>query len=466
MSIEFIEILDTALEQLRKKDPIPKILERYPNQAEDLVSLLHAAESLHSIQPVEMPSIDAMQSDRNAFLQEITQSESLTVSPGLLTRIKGWSGSLIRWPKINLPYIRKEKWIMSTVLARAVLVIGLLFGATSGVFAMADNSLPNEPMYGAKLAMEQVRLNMASDPAGIATQHMLMAKNRAQEIIRLAQKGTPPDTGTMTRLEYHLNKALQFTAQLGNDGEMLGLLTQTRAMVQEQVQAMNRIQTKGKDSLHEPLQLTLQLLNQFQYRLEAGLQDPQGFRWQYQHGQYGNPDCPSDNCIPAGDEHKYGQSEENPPGQPGGNPDCPSDDCVPAGDEHKYGQSEENPPGQPGGNPDCLSDDCVPVGDENMYGQSEDGAPRGPGGNPDCPNCPCDDCEPAGDQNQYGQNGGDPPGQPGGNPDCPCEDCVPEGDGNQYGPGGGDAPGQPGGNPDCPSGDCTPAGDQNGPKKP
>ena len=61
MSTEFIEILDTSLEQLRKKEPIPKILERYPDQAEDLVSLLHAAEVLNSIQSVETPSFDAMQ---------------------------------------------------------------------------------------------------------------------------------------------------------------------------------------------------------------------------------------------------------------------------------------------------------------------------------------------------------------------------------------------------------------------
>ena len=56
---------------------------------------------------------------------------------------------------------------MSTLFARAMLVIVLLFGATSGAYAMADNSLPNEPLYGAKLAMERVQLRMQSDPADV-----------------------------------------------------------------------------------------------------------------------------------------------------------------------------------------------------------------------------------------------------------------------------------------------------------
>ena len=413
MSTEFIVILDTALEQLRKEEPLSQILERYPDRAGDLVALLQIAQTLKSFQPVELPSSDAMQTDRKEFLQTIKQSERTAVSPGILARIKEWTGTLMNHPLLSLFYPRKEKWNMSAALVRVALVIGLLFGATSGVYAMTENSLPNEPMYGAKLAMEQVRLNMVSDPTGIAVRHMIMAQNRAQEIVRLAQKGTPPDAGIMTRLEQHLNYALQFGAQVGDDGEMLGLLIQTRTMVQEQVQAMNRIQTKAGDPLHEPLQLTLRLLNRFQLHIEAGLQDPQGFRWQYQHalkddtdtpGQPGgNPDCPLDDCVPAGDENKYGQSDDDPPGQPGGNPDCPSDDCVPAGDENKYGQSDDDPPGQPGGNPDCTCDDCDPVGDENHNGsQPEQPGSGQPSGNPNCTDCEPD---PEGDQNQNGKNG-------------------------------------------------------------
>ena len=433
MKTNMSEILNAAIDQWDEQECIPDILQSHPDQAQELFSLLETVDVLKSVDAVEMPSDKAMQSDRNVFLQKIAQSEKSTVSPGVLARIKEWSGSLIRWPQISLPYLQKEKWNMSAVLARVVLVFGLLFGATGGAYAMADNSLPNEPMYGAKLAMEQFQLGLVSDPAKVASQNLTMAQNRAQEIVRLAQKGTSPDAGTMTRLETHLNAALQLAAQLGNDGAMLGVLTRAQTMAQEQAQTMSRIQATGNASVQEPLQL----LNQFQNRVEAGLQDPQAFRWQYQNGQVPsalgqNSDCPSGDCVPVGDENKYGQTDEGAPSQPGGNPDCTLNDCVPVGDENQYGQTDEVAPGQPGGNPDCTLNDCVPVGDENHYGQTDEVAP----------------------------------GQPGGNPDCTCDDCVPDGDANQYGQTDESAPGQPGGNPDCPSNDCVPVGDQNGPNRP
>ncbi len=441
MSTQFIEILDTALEQLRKNDSIPTILEQYPDQAEHLASLLHAAETLNSIQPVEMPSFDAMQSDRIEFLANIEQIETPSVSPGLLVRIKGWMGSII--PK---PYTRKEKQNMSTLFARAVLVITLLFGATGGAYAMADNSLPNGPMYGAKLAMERVQLRMKSDPADIAGQHLELARNRAREMTLLAQAGSVPDKGLMTRLENHLNTAFQLAAQLGSDGEMQGVLLQAQTMLQEQTQAMTQTQARVTGSANEALQMAIQLMTRARNQVEAGLQDQNAFRLRFRYGaqleqpgpgQPGgyNPDCPNcpcEGCEPVGDGNKYVQNEEGAPGQPGGNPDCPSDDCIPAGDEHKYGQSEEGAPGQPGGNPDCPLDDCIPVGDEHKYGQSEEGAPGQPGGNPDCT---CEDCVPEGDENNYGPQPEQPgPGGPGGNPDCPncpCDDCVPEPEGDQ-----------------------------------
>ena len=209
MSTQFIEILDNALERLRNNDSISEILEKYADQAEYLAPLLYAADSLNSIPPVEMPSDEIMQMDRVEFLASIEPAETLAVSPGLFVRLQGWISSII--PRGT---IRKENQKMSTLLARATLVIALLFGATGGAYALADNSLPNEPMYGAKLAMEQFQLNMASDPAGIAALHLVRARNRFKEVVRLTQKGISPDAGTMTRLETSLNQALHYAAQV------------------------------------------------------------------------------------------------------------------------------------------------------------------------------------------------------------------------------------------------------------
>lgn len=438
MNTEFIDILDTALEQLRMKEPLSQILERYPDRAGDLVSLLQTAQALKSVQPVELPSSDAMQMDRKEFLQKIKQSESTTVSPGILARIKEWTGTLINHTQISLFYPRKEKWNMSSVLVRAALVIGLLFGATSGVYAMTENSLPNEPMYGAKLAMEQIRLNMVSDPTGIAVRHMVMAQNRAHEIVRLAQKGTLPDTGTMTRLETHLNTTLHFAAQVQNESELVGILTQARNMVQEQLQTMNQFQLNGDDSVQEGLRLTLRLLHQFQNQVETGLQNTNAFRLRYRNqnqlgegvpGSSDCPNCPCEGCEPAGAQNQVQNQNQNQnqigEGVPGNAdcPNCPCDGCDPDGAQNQYQYQN----GQQTGNDTSAS-------------QTKDS---------DCPNCPCVDCD--GDQDRDRDRDKDQdkdqdrdrdqscdnpqPGQPqpGECPNCPCEDCVPEGDQNQNG---------------------------------
>ena len=103
MKIDMSEILNAAIDEWDEQECIPDALQNHPEQVQELLSLLQTVDVLKSVNTVELPSDAAMQSDRNAFLQEIAQIEKSTVSPSLLARIKGWNGSLIRWSQINLP---------------------------------------------------------------------------------------------------------------------------------------------------------------------------------------------------------------------------------------------------------------------------------------------------------------------------------------------------------------------------
>jgi hypothetical protein len=341
---------------------------------------------------------------------------------------------------------------MNVLLIKAILILTLVLGPTGGAAAIAANSLPDTPLYPAKLAMEQARLNLTSDPAEQAALHMTRAQVRVQEMIRLALVGEVPDEAIQLRLRQHLHQALQLAAGLPDD-EMADVLTQAQQMLQNQEQEMEQAQTRVGEPAQEPLGQALGLLQQTRAQVRAGLQDPQTFRWQYGHGPRpedapgpgqpgGNPDCPGDDCEPEGEQNQYGPQPDQPgPGQPGGNPDCPDDDCKPEGEQNQNGPQPDQPgPGQPGGNPDCPDDDCKPEGEQNQNGpQPDQPGPGQPGGNPDCPD---DDCEPEGEQNQNGPQPDQPgPGQPGGNPDCPDDGCEPEGEQNQNGPQPADPPG-------------------------
>ncbi len=359
---------------------------------------------------------------------------------------------------------------MSVLLVKATLIISVVFGSAGGAAALAANSLPDSPLYPAKLAMEQMRLNATSDPAEQAALYMTLAQVRVQEMERMALADKMPDEATALRLQSHLNQAFRLGAQLPED-DMLSFLAQAQYIIQNQEQMLNQVQTRVAEPAQEPLRQTNKLLNWARQEVEAGLQDPQTFRWRHAENRPpeappqpailpvpgGNPDCLTGDCEPIGDEHRYGPQPDQPgPGGPGGNPDCPTGDCEPVGDQHRYSPQPDQPgPRAPGGNPDCPEGDCQPVGDQNQYGpQPDQPGPGEPGGNTE----PCADCEPEGDQHQNGPQPDQPgPGEPGGNPD-PCTDCEPEGDQHQNGP----QPDQPSGGPDDHGGGDGGGGDNDG----
>ncbi len=491
MTTDLADTLDSALEQLGAGQSLPAILADHPAQAENLAPLLEAALALQALRPVEMPPRQVLVSDRNDFLALINQTQAQPVSPGPLIRLKEWIAHQMSLSFPDPIIQRKEQRRMSTLLLKATLIFSLFFGSTGGAVALAANSLPDSPLYPAKLAMEQARLNLASGPAEQAGLHLNLAQNRVQEMVHMALAGDVPEEDTLLRLNTHLNQAFNLAARLG-EGDMGGLLNQAQQMIQAQEQELSRVQARVAEPAQEPLRQAIRLLNQARQDVEEGLRDPETFRWRHTENRPpeapaqptpvpgGDPACPNGDCEPVGDQNQYGPQPDQPgPGAPGGNPDCPNGDCEPAGDQHQYGPQPDQagPPDcpggncnratdrvqngpQPDGNPDCPSDGCEPVGDQNQYGpQPDQPGPGEPGGNPggDCANC-----QPEGDQNQYGPQPDQPgPGEPGGNPDGDCSNCQPAGDQNQYGPQPDQpGPGEPGGNPGGDCTDCQPEGDE------
>jgi hypothetical protein len=422
MTQDLSDTLDAALGRLQAGESLPAVLAHYPALAQDLAPLLGAATSLGALQAVEMPAPEARLADRNAFLGQVAEFRGQAVSLSPLARLKGWIAHSLPWLVSQPSSYRKEQRRMSVLLAKIALVVSLAFGSTGGALAVAADSLPDSPLYPVKLGMEDVRLNMAADPADQAALHLTLAQTRAQEMEQVALAGGVPDEAMLARLQMHMGAGLDLAAQL-SDTAMHGWLIQAQQMIQAEEQSMARAQARVAGPAQEPLQQASRYLNQAGQEVAAGLQDPQTFRWR--HGENRPSDVtpqPTPSPVP------------DPTGTPGPATPCPNGDCQPVGDQNRYGPRPEQPgPGAPGGNPDGTCTDCQPAGDQNRYGpQPELPGPGAPGGNPDGT---CTDCQPAGDQNQYGPQPEQPgPGAPGGNPDSTCTDCQPAGDQNQPGP--------------------------------
>jgi len=483
-------MLDAALGQLQAGETITRVLGSYPGYADSLGPLLEATSALKALDPVEVPAYQAMTHDRNDFLAGVTTLQLQPVSISPLARLKEWTIINIPWlfPRSGGP--RTEVRQMSLLFLKAALIFTIALGSVGGAMVAAEDSLPGSPVYSFKLARENVRLALNSDPAEEAALHLNMAEERVQEMIQTSAKGDVPQEATLTRLQTHMNEAFRNMAQTA-DEPMVALLLQSQEMTRHQEQALTQAQEMADEEAQTQLKETARQMSQWHLEAEEGLQDPDQFRLRHGNnrpedapgpgGPGDNSECAGD-CDPIGDGNQYGQDAEVPPagpgpGGPGGNPEC-TGDCEPNGDGNQYGQDTEEPPpgpgpGGPGGNPDC-SGDCDPIGDGNRYGQDAEEPPAGPGpgqlgGNPECTG----DCDPIGDGNQYGQDSEEPPpgpgpGEPEGNPEC-TGDCEPAGDGNQSGqdseePPPGPGPGEPEGNPESPDGnDQSDAGNQGNP---
>jgi hypothetical protein len=389
----FLDTLDAALEAV-KDEPVTAVLNRYPNQAETLAPLLMAAEKVMdwqtAVPPTPNPSWQT--ADRAAFLAQVEQLPETAVSTSPFLRLKGWLTQTRA--ALRNRQVQKEHKPMNAIFARVAATVAVIISLGSGTVALANDSLPETPLYPVKLILEDTRMAMANNPVEQASLQMSLAQVRLQEMTQLTQAGDEIDEPLVSRLETHLQQALQLAAQT-DETDLVGLLTQMQTMLQNEQQTM----TQQGDPAQAMFGSVTQILNQYQERVQAGLDDPPMFRWRHSQNPDRDPTCPQGDCEPHGSGHQNGQ-DANDNGQHGPGDGTCDGDCGPIGDENQYGQDQNN--GQNGpGDGTCVSD-CNPVGDENQYGQDDaNSGQNGPGdGTGVCVN----DCAPIGDGPQPEQN--------------------------------------------------------------
>lgn len=219
------------------------------------------------------------------------------------------------------PFSRKETFPMNAVLS-VIVALALLFGGSATVYAAQDD-LPTEPLYGIKLATEDARLWLNTDPQQEVALLMAMVQTRAQEMNMLAAQGIEPPAKLRERMEQHIHLALQIAAGM-DDPAMNATLAQIHTTLHAQLQIMQ--QTQDQTGADEPVLLqTRSMIEQRLRLIEDSLNDPQGFR----------------NTVQSEEEDRYGQEDDQSPvpgegqgaGEPGGPQDTPGPDQEPGGNQ-------------------------------------------------------------------------------------------------------------------------------------
>lgn len=160
-------------------EPLESCLRLYPQQASELRPLLELAASAHRASAIA-PSPDFRARARYQFRAALNEAVSKKTRTSF------------RW-----------SWRLATVVP---VVIALLLISSVGVAVASQNSLPDQPLYQVKLAVEQVQLRLTPSDSGKAELYARMADRRVSEIVAMAQKGNAALTeATTRRLEADLN---------------------------------------------------------------------------------------------------------------------------------------------------------------------------------------------------------------------------------------------------------------------
>ena len=181
---EFDNILDECLERLIKGETIEQCLASYPEQAAELEPLLQTVLVAQKASAVE-PRPEFRERARYQFRAALQETE-----------MKRGRRFFFGW---------QPQW------ATAVIAVLVLLLSGGGTVAAANNSMPDEPLYQVKLAIETVRLALTPSTLGKAELYVSLADKRVTEITKMAGKGKPE---AVARAARQLNTQLIAMASL------------------------------------------------------------------------------------------------------------------------------------------------------------------------------------------------------------------------------------------------------------
>jgi len=303
----FEEALESSLQELARNGDIESCLQRHPGHAEQLRPLLETADTIRDHYRVVPQAPGGLAAGRERFLAVAAQERARAVSQasdtGKRVRIGGRS--------MGFSFARLLPMLLVALLGAAIL--------GGGVVWAASGSLPGELLYPVKLTTEDVRLALASTPQGQVDLALDFVEARAQEIEALAQAGGQMPDGTVARLEQHIQRALTRTAS-ASDEALGGLLLQIAQRTGTQAQRLERVQASAAGPLQVGLQRAVAACWRGAAAAEAGLADPQTFRWRYRHRE-GEPEPtqePQQERHQEQNREREGQPTRTPPASPHG----------------------------------------------------------------------------------------------------------------------------------------------------
>ena len=196
------DILDECLDRLASGEGIDECASRYPEHRAELLPMLRVAAAM-----MKAASTTAYRPESKARgLNRLTNA----VAQGGVSR-RAWY-SRVAWPR-GVP----------RPLVAGVVAVFMTAGMAFGTGVASSDSVPGDPLYWVKTQKENITLMLPRSDMGKAQLHARLARERVDEMDRLADKEEfDVAIGLIKRHRHHLNESTRYAgfSPLTNSMEM------------------------------------------------------------------------------------------------------------------------------------------------------------------------------------------------------------------------------------------------------
>jgi len=174
---------------------------------------------------------------------------------------------------------RKDRSLMFNILAALLITTVAVLGGGGVTVAAAQFSQPGQFLYNVKLASEDIRLSLATDPQTEAALALEFANRRAEEMQTMLQAdGVPPEV-VQTRYQSQVEQSIRVASGMP-DNQALQALQQIQTRLETQLQNFQQIQPGGSQGAGAVLLQTQTMLQERLQWVETGLEEPAQLREQ------------------------------------------------------------------------------------------------------------------------------------------------------------------------------------------
>jgi hypothetical protein len=267
-------------------------------------------ELLETLQETPQRNPEAAARGRARYLAEVNQLPA-PVSIRLFQRLKA------RIPEIMV-LRRKERRPMLATISAIFIALALVLGGGGVTAYAAQDSMPDDALYPAKLFFEDVQLGFTFDPDSKVDLLTDFANRRIDESVELASKGKGIPDKVIARLDSQLAAIMQVTADLEDDEEIIETIGRIRSELNDHVYVEKMLNLNQPDSVDPQLDKLRATLRNRHRVLEEGIEDPGHFQTQFRHEVEPTPtltstitttvpeggllvDCLEPDCDPTGE---------------------------------------------------------------------------------------------------------------------------------------------------------------------